>query len=122
MIVVSLATQHSKDEDIEATNFKAVGDAMHADDPEYFPGYFGIFGAKTAFKKLVWAGCTIGLVFHVVMAPAFNIKPLGVFYVWLCVILSILFMLLFLVLGAKDLKEMVADMKAAIARKSAAEK
>ncbi len=121
MIVVSLATKHSPDEDIEATNFKTLGDKMNAADPDYFPGVFGFFGAKTAAKKFIWTGCLVMLALHFVVVPLFKYQPVGTFYVWCCLLVSILFMILFLVLGGRDLKEMVAEMKAAIAKGKTAE-
>ncbi len=118
MIIVSLATKHSPDEDIDATYYKSLGGRMHAADPEYAPGLWGYFGAKTAAKKFLWSVCIALLLLHIAIMPVFRFRPVGTAFVWGCVAISFAAMFLFLILGGRDIRAMIRGMKEAAAGRS----
>ena len=120
MIVVSLATQHSEAENIEATNYAALGREMVAQDPDHAPGLWGWLGAKTLGVKLVWILVFTLFILHFALIFLFHFSWAGYAMVYIAMGASIVMGLVFAVCGAKDVMTLVKRSKLAAAEQAKA--
>lgn len=119
MIVVSLATSHRKEENIDATNYGVLGRAMNAEDPEHAPGLWGWLGAKSLGIRLVWILVFVMFILHFILVFMFHIKWAGYAMVYVAMGASIIMGIVFAIFGARDIKKLVARSKAAAEEENA---
>lgn len=113
MIIVSIATNHSKQENIDATNYVVLGKAMNAEDPEHAPGLWGWLGAKTIGVKLIWIVVFTLFVLHFALIFLFHLPWAGYAMVYIAMGASIIMGIVFAIFGAKDVKTLVKRSKEA---------
>lgn len=113
MIIVSIATNHSKQENIDATNYVVLGKAMNAEDPEHAPGLWGWLGAKTIGVKLIWIVVFTLFVLHFALIFLFHLPWAGYAMVYIAMGASIIMGIVFAIFGAKDVKTLIKRSKEA---------
>ena len=113
MVVVSLATKHSMDENPDATNYGILGREMNAADPEHEPGLWGWLGAKTIGVKLVWIMVFTLFALHFALIFLFHIPWAGYAMVYIAMGASIIMGIVFAIYGAKDVKTLIGRSKKA---------
>jgi SSS family solute:Na+ symporter len=112
MIIVSLCTKPDY-EAAKATSYKLLGQAMQ-DDPDNAEkqtrrGFFGWFGADTFGWRAFWIIIFAVFFLHYILAFFFHIPAIVTVMIWTALIVSGLMIVLFTIMGGRDLGAMISD-------------
>jgi SSS family solute:Na+ symporter len=112
MIIVSLCTKPDY-EAAKATNYKVLGDEMK-NDPENAekqtrPGLFGWLGADTIGWKSFWVALFAVFFLHYILSFLFHMPSITVTMLWMSLVVSVLMIILFTIMGGRDLGVMIRD-------------
>lgn len=114
MIVVSLATKPEYDKAL-ITDYKRLGDEMKENTPEIAnetgTGVFGWLGAHSGAIKLLWVIVGVLFILHYLLAFVFHMKVIAMIMLWVGLVAGVLLLLVLLVLGLRDVMNMVKDHK-----------
>ena len=116
LFVVSFATKPEYEKAM-ATNYKVMGDEMRENTPdianETGSGIFGWLGAHSGGIKLLWVSVGALFILHFILAFVFHMKTAALLMLWVALIAGVIMVFVLLVLGLKDVIQMVKNQKAA---------
>lgn len=114
MVVVSLSTKPEYDKAM-VTSYKVMGDEMKANTPEIAneteKGIFGWLGAHRGLVKTLWVIVGALFILHFILAFIFHIKIAALIMLWVGLVTGVVLVFVLLILGLKDVMQMVKTQK-----------